>query len=106
MANKSKTLTKSKMGKKKNPVGKPRNDLPCTEGTGELTPLGHLASRVRKAREAAGFSVVNAAKKAGVSASSWYAVEAGVILPTVKTLWGVEKALSRRRGCYTRLVYG
>ena len=85
--------------------GRPRNDLP-RKGNRHLTPLSRLALRIKECREACGFSVFDAADKAGISVSQWYAIEgAQVANPQVQTLWAIESAIDVKRDSLVQVIY-
>ena len=61
------------------------------DATKQLAPV--LPARIRKAREAAGLTQTEAAKKAGCTQQVWAQYEGGLVDPTATRLTAIAKAL-------------
>jgi len=60
---------------------------------GETSPLGLIAVSVHRAREQAGLSLTELARRAGIAKSTLSQLESGVGNPSVETLWALGVAL-------------
>ncbi|KAF0865666.1 helix-turn-helix domain-containing protein [Pseudomonas sp. LD120] len=64
-----------------------------TSDTPSLSPIGLLATAIKRERLNAGLSVTELAKRAGVAKSTLSQLEAGVGNPSIETLWSLAMAM-------------
>lgn len=56
-----------------------------------------VGARIKELRERRAFSIVKAARKAGIAPSTWLRVEHGLIMPTLDTVYRMANVLHTNR---------